>query len=182
MTEAQSLIREVSLARQDFINAAKGLSFEQACFKPGPDSWSVIDNVEHMYWAEIGGICGMWKMLEAVQQHKPLFSGEAVHAGLPIETIIEKTWRDKEDVPETAKPRWGGSLAFWINALQSCQPLLEDLGQAIGDTDPETVIHPHPISGPMNMIQRFAFLRFHLQRHTAQVERIKSDPGFPKNA
>jgi hypothetical protein len=39
--------------------------------------------------------------------------------------------------------------------------------------DPEAIIYPHPISGPLNVKQRMEFLRFHMERHIHQIERIK---------
>ena len=92
----ESLLQSVDLARHDFIAAVSGLTKEQAAFQPSPESWSVINITEHMFWAEFGGINGMWKAMEAVKNDTPLFTGEPVHHGLPVEMIIEKTWREKE--------------------------------------------------------------------------------------
>src|SRR5689334_17795766 len=107
MSQFNSLVAAVSVARQQFIKAASGLSPEQSQFKSSPDVWSVVDNVEHMVWAEMGGINGMWKTFEAIKSDKPIWTGDAIHHGLSIETIIGKTWKEKEQVPEVAKPRWG---------------------------------------------------------------------------
>jgi hypothetical protein len=163
-----------------FIGAAKGLSPTQATFKPAPDAWCVTENVEHMFWAEHGAINGMWKTFEAFKNNKPVFAGEPIHHGLPIEQIIEKTWKEKELVPEVAKPRLGGPLTFWIISLQNLQEILTGLANALEGYDLENIIHPHPISGPLNVIQRFEFLRFHLNRHQKQIENIKAHPDFPK--
>ncbi|MEJ7681700.1 MAG: hypothetical protein WKG06_28410 [Segetibacter sp.] len=62
----------------------------------------------------------MWKAIQGIKTGKPVFTGEDVHRGLSIEEIIEKTWQPKEQVPESAKPRWGGPIQYWINALQAC--------------------------------------------------------------
>lgn len=174
------LTTEVAIARKNFIVAASGLTPDQASFKPSPDEWSIVDNVEHMVWAEMGGINGIWKTFNAIKSGKPIWTGEAVHHGLPIETIITKTWKEKEIVPEVAKPRWGGNVQYWIIALQNCQRLLEELGKVLANEDVEKIIYPHAISGPLNVIQRMEFLRFHLNRHQKQIERIKSDSNFPK--
>ncbi len=97
------------------------------------------------------------------------------------EQIIEKTWQAKEKVPEIAKPRWGGPVEYWIAALRACQSLLDALNSALTGLDPEQVIYPHSISGPMNVTQRMEFLRFHLERHQRQIENIKAHPDFPGN-
>ena len=175
------LIHRVARARQHFIKSASGLTSEQAHFKASDDEWSITDNVEHLVWAEQGGIHGMWKVLEAIKSNKPIWTGDPIHRGLSIEEIVEKTWQPKEKAPEVAKPTWGGSIEFWIISLNNCQPLLEGLGHALEGFDLENVIHPHPISGPLDIVQRLQFLRFHLDRHRAQIENIKSHPDFPKH-
>ena len=181
MQNLSPLLQAVGVARKQFIQAASGLSAEQSLFKSSPDVWSVVDNVEHMVWAEMGGINGMWKTLEGIKQNKPVWQGDAIHHGLPIETIIDKTWKEKEQVPEIAKPRWGGPVEYWILALTNCQLLLEKLCDAMKGYDPEKIIYPHIISGPLNVVQRLEFLRFHLNRHQRQVENIKSHPDFPRD-
>ncbi len=173
------LIKQVSKARQELVQSVMGLSHQQAHYKPSPETWSVVDNVEHLYWAEIGGVNGIWKTLEAVKNNKPHWTGDRVHEGLSIEVIVEKTWQPREIAPEIAKPKWGGSLQFWIASLNSCQPVLEAMGQALNGMDLKTLIHPHPISGPLNVYQRMEFLRFHINRHHGQIEKVISHSSFP---
>ena len=176
-----SLLNSVALARQQFIQAASGLTYQQTQFKPSSEEWSVVENVEHMVWAEMGGINGIWKTLEGIRNNKPTWTGKAVHHGLTIETIIQRTWKEKEQVPESAKPRWGGPVEYWIAALANCQNLLDELAKKLEGCDLEQVIYPHIISGPLNVIQRMEFLRFHLNRHESQVENIKGHPDFPSS-
>lgn len=180
MANLQDLLLQVSSARNEFISAASGLSEHQAAFKPTEESWCITENVEHLFWAEHGGINGMWKTLEAYKNNKPIFTGERIHQGLSIEKIIEKTWKEKELVPEVAKPRLDGPVEFWNISLLNLQKVLEGLAHALQGFDLEKIIHPHPISGPLNVIQRFEFLRFHLNRHQKQIENIKAHPQFPK--
>lgn len=179
MKNLKPLLAEVSEARQHFIRAASGLTSEQSQFKPSPEVWSIVDNVEHMVWAEMGGINGIWRTLNGIRINKPVWAGEAIHDGLSIEEIIEKTWQAKEQVPETAKPRWGGPVEYWTAALAGCQNLLEALSRELEGYDPEKIIYPHIISGPLNVVQRMEFLRFHLNRHQRQIENIKMHPDFP---
>lgn len=172
------LLNHVAEARQQFINAASGLIQEQSQFKSSPEVWSVAEIVEHMVWAEMGGINGIWKTFAAIKGNKPIWQGEAIHHGLSIEEIIDKTWKPKEQVPEVAKPRWGGPVEYWIEGLKGCQPLLEALATQLQGYDLEKIIYPHIISGPLNVVQRMQFLRFHLNRQQ-QIENIKMHAGYP---
>ena len=84
-------------------------------------------------------------------------------------------------MPESAAPKWGGAIGYWITTLRSKQSVLEALGNELGETDLESVVYSHPISGPLDVRQRLEFLRFHLDRHHQQVEALKQHPQFPKN-
>jgi hypothetical protein len=170
------LIDEVHRARLSYIEACTGLTPAQASFKPDPESWSIVEVTEHLVWAEMGGINGIWKAVEGIRGNRPVWNGEAVHQGLTIEEIIGKTWKEKEQVPESARPRWRGSLEYWIASFSGCQLLLKALGYELTGLDLEKVIYPHPISGPLNVIQRMQFLRFHIQRHHKQMEYLKNHP------
>lgn len=179
MTLLKSLTKSVAAARHSFIQSASGLTYEESQFRLSPESWSIADIVEHMVWAEMGGINGIWKTLDGIKNNKPIWAGDSIHNGLTIEQIIEKTWKEKEQVPENAKPKWGGSVDYWIAALLGCQQLLEALAERLEGCDLERIVYPHVISGPLNVIQRMEFLRFHLQRHQKQIEDIKTHANFP---
>lgn len=63
----------------------------------------------------------------------------------------------------------GGPIAFWRSALASLQQPLSELATALAGEDHEAIIHPHPLSGPLDVRQRFEFLRFHIHRHQQQL-------------
>lgn len=173
------LIAKVDVARKSFLEACTGLTPAQAAFRPAADSWSITDNAEHLVWAEWGGVSSIWKAIDGMRSNEPVWKGEAIHSGLSIEEIIAATWQPKEKVPPSAAPQWGGPISFWLHSLANCQFTLHALEKDMEGLDPENVIYPHPISGPLNVLQRMQFLRFHLERHQAQVEGVKQHPAFP---
>lgn len=179
MSKVDDLIQRVQDARVRFIQNISDLNHEQALFKIAPDKWSILENTEHIVWAEKIGICKMWMSVEDFKKNPVVWTNRPVHDGLSIETIIEKTWQPQEQAPEIAKPHWGGTLDFWIAALQANQPVLEKLGKMLIGLDLEQIIYPHPISGPMNVVQRLDFLIFHLDRHRQQINCIKQHSDFP---
>lgn len=169
------LLQAVETARSRYISFLQQLTEEQAHWKPDPETWSAVENTEHLYWAEHGAIWGMWKILQAKREGKPpVWEGKLIHRGLPIEVIIERTWQPKEKVPPIAAPRMGGAVAFWLAALDSLQQPLTKLSQELAGEDFEAIIHPHPISGPLDVRQRFEFLRFHIDRHRNQVADLRA--------
>lgn len=179
MDNVPQLIEAVEQAREQFIATVSNLSFEQVSFKPEPDAWSITENTEHIVRAEQSGLMGIWKALDGIKRNKPVWSGEKIHDGLSIEAIVEKTWQPQEKVPEIAAPYWGGSIAYWIALLKAQTQLLHELGEALVGFDIESIVYPHPISGPLDVRQRLEFLRFHLNRHQVQVERLKQHVDYP---
>lgn len=167
-----SLLGEVADARARYLDQMNKLSEAQTRYKPSPEVWNAIENTEHLYWAEQGGIWGMWRALQAYRDGTPVWTGEHTNRGKSIETIVAETWQPKEKVPAIAAPRMGGTLAFWAASLESLQQPLAAFSRATTEDELDLVIHPHPISGPLDIRQRFDFLRFHIDRHRRQVEQL----------
>ena len=182
MTRLDKLIDEVAEAREDYITHVGELTSLQSKFKPSVEIWSITENTEHLVWGEQIGIMGVWTALEGMKNNKPIWRGDPVHAGLTIEEIVAKTWKEKEVSQEMARPKWGGALEYWISALRNNQSLLISLAHALNGFNLEEIIYPHPISGPLDVFQRIEFFRFHLNRHQAQVERAKSHRDFPNES
>lgn len=180
MDELTRLKGEVEAARKSYLDSVRNFTTVQGSFKPEENVWSAAEITEHLYHAEVGGIAGMWKALEGARVGNPPWKEDHLNKGLTIEQVIEKTWQPKEKVPEGAGPRMFGPIKFWINALESCQHLLNYLADNLKGEQLELLIYPHPISGPMDIRQRFEFLRFHMDRHRLQVEKLKQHPIFPK--
>jgi hypothetical protein len=99
---------------------------------------------------------------------------------LSADEVIARTWQPKEIVPPIAAPQWGGSLNFWLAMLRGQGLMLSDFAAELDGFDLESLVYPHPISGPMDARQRFDFLRVHMQRHQKQIQKLKEEAGFPK--
>jgi hypothetical protein len=180
----EALIAEVVDARERFLATVGVPSVERATFKPAPDEWCIAEVVEHMTLAERTGTSGIWKALEGMREGRPVWSGDPIHRGKPIDVVIAETWKEREVVPAIAAPTWGGPIAYWITALRAGQVVLEALGveleRAVADgISLESIIYPHAISGPLDVIQRLEFMSFHLDRHREQVWRIQEHPSYP---
>jgi hypothetical protein len=58
--------------------------------------------------------------------------------------------------------------------------VLGTFARTVEPLDLETIIHPHPMLGPLDARQRFELLRAHLDLHRAQIEAVKHAPGYPR--
>jgi hypothetical protein len=175
MNSVKNLINDVASARKSYLLQLEKITEQQAQWKPAPESWNMMEITEHLFWAEQGGILGMWKTLHAIREGKMECTYESNHKEMPIEKIIELTWQTKEKVPAVAAPRLGGTIFFWRESLKSLQNILEAFGNDIRDDELRILAHPHPISGAMDFQQRLEFLRFHIDRHRDQVHRLVAE-------
>jgi DinB superfamily len=172
MNKVNQLIQSVQHARQSYLVQIEKVNEVDALWKPSQHEWNVAEITEHLFWAEQGGIFGMWKVLNSIREGRMERNFESRHKYLPIEEIIRQTWQPKEQVPPVAAPRMGGTLAFWRFSLNSLQVVLDGFGQDIQEDELRLQAHPHPISGPMDFQQRLEFLAFHINRHKGQVEEL----------
>jgi hypothetical protein len=182
VNDLESLADLVEAARYRYLAPVAGLSSEQGAFTVASDSWSIAQVTEHLVHAEFGGINLIWRAAEGVLRGAPVWTGESPNQGLNIDEVVERTWRPRETSPDSALPRMGGPLAYWVAALRSASDLLRDLQSVLRGIALEDVIYPHAISGPLDARQRLQFLTFHLDRHRHQVAEIMSHPSFPGSA
>ena len=62
------LVASVEHARDAVIDAVRNLRPDQATFKPWPDEWWIIENIEHLYLAEISGLTKIWAAARQVRE------------------------------------------------------------------------------------------------------------------
>ena len=173
------LIDSVERSRASVVSAVENLRPDQATFKPSPNEWSIVENVEHLYLAEISGLTKIWAAASQLRGGQP-WTDARPHHGKPIETVVAETWKPREVAPGLATPHIGGPLEAWISSLRSLKSVLADLGRELEGVDVEAIVYPHYISGTLDGRQRLEFLRFHMDRHLEQIRRIQAVPSYPK--
>ena len=178
MADVGTLIHAVERARAKLVSSVLDLSDAHAAFKPAEGQWAIVEVLEHLYLAEFSGIAKIWAALEALKAGRG-WAEARPNRGKTIEDIVAATWKPKEVAPPIATPHIGGPIQFWLSATRSLQPVLDELGGHLRGANLEDVVFPHFLSGPLDAQQRLEFLRFHIERHTDQVGRIRSSEGFP---
>ncbi len=79
MNTIQKLVQDVSTARSLYLDKIAKVSEVQARWKPDPEVWNIIEITEHLFWAEQGGIFGMWKTLHAIRDGNLVRTYESTH-------------------------------------------------------------------------------------------------------
>lgn len=170
MTELAGLVADVEAARLRVLAAVGGLTHGQASWKGDPGEWSIAENLEHLVLAEHSGVEKIYRALAttgAQLESNP-------NRGLPIETIIDRTWKPLEIAPPIATPQGGGTLLYWIACFEACAHVLRSLAAELEGRDLDEIVFPHFLCGPLDARQRLEFLRFHMDRHRDQIESVRS--------
>lgn len=176
---AAYLLDELRVARHRVSRRIGDLTEAQAAFRPDDASWSVTQVVEHLVWTEHTGLHRMVRAIRAHRAGEPLWTGENPNRGETIEDIVAATWRERETALPEDEPTWGGPLAYWAVVFEAAQDVTERVAADVRTDELDEVVIPHELSGPLSLRQRLAFLRFHLERHEGQLERIVEHEAFP---
>ena len=171
MSKVKSLVNSVEISRKSYIQTIGQLSKEVTNHKPNESSWNIVEITEHLYWAEFLGVAVMAKVLKEILEGKRELKYESKNKGLTIERVVELTWNQKEQVPDIAAPRVGGSISFWKNSFVSLKGILSEFTSNLNDDMLRVIAHAHPISGELDFQQRLEFLRFHIDRHHLQAKK-----------
>lgn len=172
-----SLVDEVAVARAELAGLVAHLSDDEGAVTPSPEEWTVSQVVEHLVWAELGGLNSMMVALDSWRRGDPVWKEANPARDEDIETIVRNTWRTKEKAPESAEPKWGGPLAYWVSVHRSCQRVVEDVAGRIREDELDDVVFPHFLSGPLTLRQRLGFLRYHMQHHAPQIKGLRRHLG-----
>ncbi len=168
----ERLLSDVRGSRVRVLGLVDGLTTDEGARKPSESAWSVQDVLEHLVLAERGGYDLIRTAADRFRRDDPVWTGKSENDGLAIEAIIERTWKPKEDAPNSATPTGAWSVGIWSAHLASCDALLSDLPRVLEGLPLGEVIYPHFLCGPLNAVQRLEFLRYHMDRHATQIERL----------
>jgi hypothetical protein len=180
MKEVSDLVDVLQQARERLLKTVAGWSREQGAFKPCPEVWSASEVLEHLYASEFIVFNLLWREIDDLRANGPVSELEHANRGLSAEAVAAPFMSVKFKAHPMTEPRVGGPLGFWMGALDSCQPMLEELGSALEKVDREAIIFPHFIVGPLDANQWVPFMGLHMDRHRLQIERLREAEGFPR--
>ncbi len=157
-------------------NSIAGLSKEQLQFKPAEDRWSVSQCVEHIILTE-NMLFGMAKEI----MEKPANPERKKDVRFSDEDLITGM-RDRSQKANTSEELQGeGRYTDPETAIQDFIAQREEVVEYIRNTTLEELrnrISDSPF-GATDAYQSFIFIAGHADRHTLQIEEVKSDEGFP---
>lgn len=159
-------------------SSIKGLSEAQLKYKPAPDRWSIEDCVKHIAVSEMG----LWQMTDSVI-NKTANPEKRAEIKVSDEEII-KMIADRSSKAQAAEPLQPQNTSFTshVDALESIKQSRQKLISYVKSTGNDLRNHVLELPfGHFDSYQMILFIGGHAERHTAQINEVKADPGFPKN-
>jgi hypothetical protein len=171
--ERQRLLAHLEMTESWLITEAAALSDAQLKFRMTPESWSVLDVLEHLTIAEPQ----YWSHLQtSLEQPAGTIKPEATDAGI-LWYGIDRTDRAKTGEARTPKGRW----------VEAAKPLAEfrTLRQKMREYAASTQddLRGRMLKdGNMDVYQWFLMISAHAQRHILQIREIKAHAAFPRTS
>jgi uncharacterized damage-inducible protein DinB len=163
-------------SRQGVLTATASLSEAQWNSKPAPDKWSVAEVVEHVAAAE-DYLMGMLTSKVMPAPARPAADDVKAIDAMVLANVPDRS--HKAQAPEPLKPtnRFGspeGSLKHFTETRAQTEEFLKSHND----------LRDHAIDSPMgkklDAYEWILFVAAHSERHTQQINEVKSDPNFPK--
>jgi hypothetical protein len=169
--DRQRLLAHLEMTEQWLVSEVEGLTPQQSTFHMTPESWSVLEVVEHLaiaepqYWQRIGD-----SMKQPAADAKP----EATDAAI-LWYGIDRTNRNKTG--EARNPT--GKYTQVKEALAAVRALRATMRDYAKSTK-EDLRSRRLLEGNMDVYQWFLMISTHSQRHILQIREIKAHPKYPR--
>lgn len=177
-------LNEIALSvardREALLAEVEGLSPTQLDHKPTSDAWSVSEVLHHLALAAEATVRLANVMRDRMAERPPpadLLPEESVLGS--IDALVAGADEGKAVAPDRVTPRSYVPAEESLARLRAAQMKLLEILEALSPYDLRELTYRHPFFGELNLYQWFLIGGWHERRHTRQIERIKSSPGFP---
>ena len=170
--ERQRLIAHFEMTNAWLESEVAGLSKAQLTFKPTPESWNVMEVVEHLAIAEPQ----YWKNFQdsLAKPVQPDFKPQATDEAM-LWYGIDRTRR--ATTGEARVPR--GTYATVNDSLAAFRKLRAEMMLAANTTDADLRGRQY-LTASQDLYQWFLMISTHSQRHILQIREVKAHRNFPK--
>lgn len=169
--DRQRLIAHLEMTESWLVSEVDGLSTAQLTFRMSPQTWSVIDVVEHLAVAEPQ----YWqRVLDSMKQPASTDKPEATDAAI-LWYGIDRTQRTTTGEARVPTGRWTDIRAA-LGEVRKLRATMREYAK----TTAEDLRSRKLLEGNMDVYQWFLMISTHSQRHILQIREIKADPDFPK--
>jgi hypothetical protein len=168
--DRERLLAHLEMTETWLATEVEGLTRAQLEFRMSPDSWNVMDVVEHLAIAEPQ----YWKQVQDSLQREPTGQKpDATDAGI-LWYGIDRTVRTRTGEARVPK----GKFATVAESLAEFRKLRATMRTFAKETTAD-LRGRMLIDGNMDVYQWYLMISTHAQRHILQIREIKAHAGYP---
>lgn len=175
-TERKEAVKYINWCTKELKKSLKGLSETQLNFKPATDRWSPQDCMYHIAFSE-GALRGaLDQALSAPADPKAKAELKTTDAEIKA-GVVNRTNKVKTAEPFQPENTGFKSLSEAVTAFDSKRAMLVDL---VKTTNAD--LRNHIVALPFAKMDAYQFILFiagHSNRHTQQINEVKTVAGYP---
>lgn len=168
-------VAHLERTRAMFLKSIDGLTDAQWKFKSAPDRWSIAEVAEHIALSEslILGLVQTKMMQAPGPKPEERLADDRILAG-----VVDRT--SKFQAPEVLKPvnKWATKDALAKDFNTARDTTVQFVKTSTGDLRAHG--GPHPVFKMLDVHQWILLIAGHSERHTLQIEEVKTSAGYPK--
>lgn len=169
--EKQKLTDQLTEGLNRLLNTLASVEGDQWTFKPSPDDWSILENLEHIVIVE-GRVHGR---IGTMPSAPPLETGVEMMSEEQAVAVFER--RDgRVPAPAAVLPTGQWTPEDALEKFKAARAKTLELVDAPGLRGH---VVSHPVCGPWDGYRWMLAAAAHANRHEAQIREVMSRPEFP---
>lgn len=177
----QELVDRISHNREKLLQSVSGLSDAQLNHKAEEPAWSVSDVLNHVSLTDEANAKLTSNMLKRARANSlppdPSPEASVIHS---MDDIFARMNAAKFQAPEFVAPHSHSPVDESLARLKASRERMLANVEQLDGYDLSELTYPHPFAGPLNTYQWVLMAGAHEFRHAEQINRMKSQPGFPE--
>lgn len=171
------LLDHLNRSSAEFLESVDGLTKEQWNYKPAAGVWSIAECAGHIVLSEdfLRGIIEK-KILSAPASTKRVAERKVLDEKV-IKMVTDRSFKVKAPEPLIPNGRFATSEEIVAAFRRSRE---ETIALAKSRDDLRGHAAPHPVLKELDAYRWLLFLSGHTMRHTAQIQEVKANAGFPR--
>ena len=176
-TDSESVLEHLERTRQLFLEAIADLTPEQWSWKPAPDRWSVAECAEHITLSE-SFLRDFMRTAVTTPADPAVLAKSHGKSATILKFIVDRS--QKFQAPEPINPTKQSEIrsrAAIERDFNFERGRTHELVASAGDL--ESFASVSPAFQEVDLAGLAYFLSGHTERHTLQIQEVKSSPGWP---
>jgi hypothetical protein len=175
--ERQKALDQLAASRARLMSTVESMTPQQWTFKSAPDRWSPAECVEHMALTEQRIFAGIQKSLAAPPDAAKFDRArdEVLLARMPDRSR-------RAQAPEEVRPVGRPEFATVKSGIAAFDAIRAETVKFVRETPADLRAHgfKHFAFGDLDAYQWLVLVGAHSERHTRQIEEVKTAPNWPK--